>query len=119
METSNKNEKNKHDNSGYKTIKINLEGQTRTIHDSKLDSKKSDPWKSDVSIEDNVELQIPTKPKDAEVRRSGLRNKTRVSYSELELDINQEQISLYKYHLNLTLQNMLVDISIVISDHIG
>ena len=66
-------------------MKVNLEGQTRTIHDSKLDSKKSDPWKSDVSIEDNVELQIPTKPKDAEVRKSGLRNKTRVNYNELPL----------------------------------
>ena len=63
--------KNKYDNSGYKTIKVNLEGQTRTIHDSKSDSKKSDTWKRDVSIGDDVELQIPTKPKDAEVRRSG------------------------------------------------
>ena len=64
--------KNKYDNSGYKTIKVNLEGQTRTIHDSKSDSKKSDKWKSDVSIEDDVELQIHTKPKDVEVRRSDL-----------------------------------------------
>ena len=42
------------------------------IHDSKSDSKNSDKWKSDVSIEDDVELQIHTKPKDVEVRRSGL-----------------------------------------------
>lgn len=84
METSNKNEKNKHDNSGYKTIKVNFEGK-KTIHDSKSHSTKSDTWKSDVSIEDDVEIQIPTKPKDVPVRKSVLRNKTRVNYSELVL----------------------------------
>ena len=44
-------------------MKVNLEGQTRTIHDSKSDSKISDTWKRDVSIEDDIELQIPIKPK--------------------------------------------------------
>ena len=71
--------------SGYKTIKVNLEGKTRTIEDSKSDSKNSITWKNDVNNENEVELQIPTKPKNVEVRRSGLRNKTRVNYNELVL----------------------------------
>ena len=32
-----------------------------------------------------MKLQIPTKPKDVEVQRSSLRNKTRVNYNELAL----------------------------------
>ena len=51
---------------------------------------KSDTWKRDVSIEDNVELQIPKVNKLIQVPLT-----------------------------NLTLQNMLVKLSIVISDHIG
>ena len=51
---------------------------------------KSDTWKRDVSIEDNVELQIPKVNKLIQVPLT-----------------------------NLTLQNMLVKLSIVILDHIG
>ena len=55
----------------------------RTIQNRKSDSKRSITWKNDVNNENEVELQIPTKPKNIEVRRSGLRNKTRVNYNEL------------------------------------
>ena len=41
MKTSYKNDNKKYNNSGYKTIKVNLEGITRTIQDSKSDSKNS------------------------------------------------------------------------------
>ena len=39
--------------------------------------------KSDVYMEDDVKLQIPTKPRNTEVQRSNLRNRKRVDYSEL------------------------------------
>ena len=57
----------KHDNSGYKTINVNLEGKTRTMQDSKSDSKNSITWKNDINNENEIELQIPTKPKNVEV----------------------------------------------------
>ena len=38
---------------------------------------------SDVYMEDDVEFQIPTKPRNVEVRRLNLRNRKRVDYSEL------------------------------------
>ena len=85
MKNSYKNDNKKDNNSGYKTIKVNLEGKTRTIQDSKLDSKNSITWKNEVNNENKVELQIPTKPKNVEGRRSSLRNKTRVDYNELAL----------------------------------
>ena len=64
---------------------INLEGKTRTIQDSKSDYKNLITGENNVNNENEVELQIPTKPKDVEVRRSILRNKTRVNYNELAL----------------------------------
>ena len=58
IKTSNKNDNKKHHNSGYRTIKVNLEGKTRTIQDIKSDSKNSITWKNDVNNENEVELQI-------------------------------------------------------------
>ena len=85
MKTSYKVDNKEHDNSGYKIIKVNLEGKMRTIQDSKSDSKNSIKWKNDVNNENEVKLQISTKPTNVEVRRSGLCNKTRVNYNELVL----------------------------------
>ena len=98
IEISNKNDTKMQDNARCKIIKVNLEGQIRTIHDSKSDRKsgyktikvslqgkartiygsKSDPekaikWKDYVNKDDDIELQIPTKRIHVEVRRSGLR----------------------------------------------
>ena len=85
MKTSYKDDNKKHDNSEYNIIKVNLEGKTKTIQDGKLESKNSITWKGDVNNENEVEIQVPTKPKNIEVRRSGLCNKTRMNYNELVL----------------------------------
>ena len=56
MKTSYKDDSKKHDNSGHKIIKVNLEGKTRTIQNSKSDSKNSITWKNDVNNENEIEL---------------------------------------------------------------
>ena len=50
MKTSYKKDNKEHDNSGYKTIKVNLEDKTRTIQDSKSDSKNSITWKMTLTM---------------------------------------------------------------------
>ena len=40
VDVSNKNDTNNYDNSGYKTIKVDLEEKISTTRDSKLDSRK-------------------------------------------------------------------------------
>ena len=63
METSNKNDTKMQENSGYKTIKVNLEDQTRTIHVSKSNPKSG--YKAiKVNLQGKTRHHIPYYPRN-------------------------------------------------------